>query len=154
MAGPAAAIVAGVVTAWLAVAHDDALVVDNYYKEGLAINRRLSQDAAAAAGRYVAQVLFSVGAKRVRVHLVGEGGLPAGLALKLIHPTRAALDRAVRLEPLGGAWYEASVDLPGATRWRVQLEDSNQRWRLTGEWRPSEGDALTLAAPQPTGDGR
>ena len=32
MAGPATVVVAGIVTAWIAVANQDPLVVDNYYK--------------------------------------------------------------------------------------------------------------------------
>jgi hypothetical protein len=39
MAGPFTVIVAGLFTAWLAVTRADPLVVDNYYKEGLAINQ-------------------------------------------------------------------------------------------------------------------
>jgi hypothetical protein len=39
MAGPAAVIVAGGVTIWLAVASADGLVATDYYQRGLAINR-------------------------------------------------------------------------------------------------------------------
>jgi hypothetical protein len=59
MTGPAAVVVAGFVTAYLAVTHNDALVVDNYYKEGLAINRVLERDEAAQKAGYRAQVMFS-----------------------------------------------------------------------------------------------
>ena len=48
MAGPFAVIVAGLFTAWLAVTRADPLVVDNYYKEGLAINQVIARDQAAA----------------------------------------------------------------------------------------------------------
>ena len=46
MLGPAGAIIAGAFTVWLAVVHEDGLVADDYYKQGLAINkviRRQSQ---------------------------------------------------------------------------------------------------------------
>ena len=51
MAGPFAVIVAGLFTAWMAVTRADPLVVDNYYKEGLAINQVIERDQAAAHGR-------------------------------------------------------------------------------------------------------
>ena len=44
MAGPAIVIVAGFVTAWLAIISNDGLVTDDYYKQGLALNQRLQRD--------------------------------------------------------------------------------------------------------------
>ena len=43
MAGPAAVIVAGVVTAWIAFATFDGLVADDYYRQGRAINQELKR---------------------------------------------------------------------------------------------------------------
>ena len=42
MAGPAVVVVAGLFTAWLAVVHEDGLVADDYYKQGLGINKSSS----------------------------------------------------------------------------------------------------------------
>ena len=69
MSGPFAVVVAGLVTAWIAVANDDPLVVDNYYKEGLAINRVLERDHVAAQGGYRAELMLSQDRARVRAHL-------------------------------------------------------------------------------------
>jgi len=142
MAGPAAVVVAGLVTAWIAVAYNDPLVVDNYYKEGLAINRALARDEAAARAGCRAQLLFAEDGSRVRVYLTGDA--PARLRLALIHPTRAGLDSTVELLPMQAGWYEGALNLAPAARWRVQLEDSQRTWRLSGEWRPEQGGALSL----------
>lgn len=150
MAGPVAAVVGGIITAFIAVANDDPLVVDNYYKEGLAINRVLERDRAASERGYRAQVMFSEDRTRVRVHLAGGGAtLPGALQLKLIHPTRAALDRSTSLTATQAGWYEGSLDgmAPGS-RWKLQLEGEQRDWRLTGEWRSAEGSAVVL---QPRG---
>jgi len=144
MAGPAAVVVAGIVTAYLAVAHDDPLVVDNYYKEGLAINRVLERDQAARRAGCRAQVLFSEDGARVRVHLATAGTWPEGLRLRMVHPTRAQLDRDVVLHATQAGWYEGEVGLAAAARWRVELQDDRRGWRLSGEWRPAEGGALRL----------
>ena len=45
MAGPAAVVVAGFATLWLAVSSNDGLVADDYYKQGLAINQTLQREA-------------------------------------------------------------------------------------------------------------
>jgi hypothetical protein len=144
MSGPAAAIVAGTFTAYLAIAHQDPLVVDNYYKEGLGINRVIEQDAAAAHAGVQAQLMFADDGKRVRVHLTGSGMLPQTLRLHMIHPTRSGLDREATLAASQPGWYEGEIGLAAAPRWDVQLEDGAGSWRVTGQWRPGEGAGTTL----------
>jgi uncharacterized protein len=150
MAGPVAAVVGGLITAYIAVANDDPLVVDNYYKEGLAINRVLERDRAAAQGGYRAQVLFSEDHARVRVYLTaGSDPLPGSLELRLIHPTRAELDRRTALKATQAGWYEGDIaGMASATRWQVQLEGDGRDWRLTGHWHTLLGNAVIL---QPRG---
>lgn len=46
IAGPAAVVVAGIVTAWLAVRSPDPLVADDYYRRGIEINKQLAQERA------------------------------------------------------------------------------------------------------------
>jgi hypothetical protein len=144
MAGPAAVVVAGLVTLYLAVAHRDPLVVDNYYKEGLAINRVLERDDAARQAGYRAQVLVGEDGTRVRVHLSAAAALPQQVRLRLFHPTQAGLDREAMLAATQAGWYEGEIGAAAAPRWRVELEDAGRGWRLIGEWRPSEGGAFAL----------
>jgi len=59
IAGPASAVVAGVALLWLAIDSNDGLVVDDYYKEGLAINQVIRRDQAAFDLRYRAQAVLS-----------------------------------------------------------------------------------------------
>ena len=56
MAGPAAVLVAGAATTWIAFASADGLVADDYYKQGLAINKRLGREHAAREGGISASV--------------------------------------------------------------------------------------------------
>ncbi|HRJ64128.1 MAG TPA: FixH family protein, partial [Brevundimonas sp.] len=48
MSGPGLVVIAGVVTAWIAFSGADGLVADDYYKQGLGINRTIARDARAA----------------------------------------------------------------------------------------------------------
>jgi hypothetical protein len=141
MAGPFAAVVGGMATAWIAITHTDPLVADNYYKEGLAINRDLERDRVAAQAGYRADVMVSENGARVRVYLTGNAPAPEAIRLRFVHPTRAESDRSVELKGRQTGWYEGELDLPAAPRWRVDLEDSQRTWRIGGEWRPAEGAA-------------
>jgi hypothetical protein len=145
MSGPAIVIVAAFVTLYLAVTRSDPLVVDNYYKEGLAINRVLARDHAAQASGYRAQVIVSDDRRAVRLLLSGNGTLPDRLRLHFMHPTRSGLDQHALLEQMQPGWYEGRMQLAASARWDVTLEDLEQRWRLTGQWDPAQS-AFALEA--------
>ena len=132
MAGPAAVIVAGAVTLWLAIMTNDGLVADDYYRRGLAINQTLARDRTAAALGYRAAVTLDE-RRGVEVKLSGGNARPPALLLTIAHSTRSNLDIVVALQATGGNVYRAPpVRLP-AGRWRVILEDEAGTWRLGGE---------------------
>lgn len=144
MAGPAAAVIAGLVTAWIAVTHQDGLVADDYYKRGLAINRTLERERAAAALGVKASAAFSPGGDAVRVYVDNLPADVAGLSLKLAHATVAGRDRTVVLDRVAGGWFEGRFAPVEAGKWKVLLEDSAGRWRVTGLWLPTADGAVEL----------
>ena len=146
MAGPTLVVVASAITLWLALKSDDGLVADDYYKRGLAINQTLTRDHTAVVRGYRAQLAWDAASGRIRVTLSGAGTLPAALQLRIVHPTRAGMDRLVPLAAAGAGGYEAAIAAPRAGRWLVTLEDESRSWRLTGEWRVPEQAELQLAA--------
>jgi hypothetical protein len=143
MAGPAATIVAGAATAWLAVASDDGLVADDYYKRGLAINQELRRERAAVARGLVARIVAGQGELRLR--LEGRGALPEALFVRLAHATRAGFDLRLRLENRGGGLYECALPQLAAGHWRVAIEDPRGEWRIVGEW-PGDTRQFALGA--------
>ena len=44
--GPAVVVVAGLVTAWIAVSTPDPVIAEDYYRKGLEINKQLAHDRA------------------------------------------------------------------------------------------------------------
>jgi len=147
MAGPALVVAASMITLWLAVKSDDGLVVDDYYKRGLAINQTLQRDHTAVARGYRAHLTWGAAASgRMRVTLSGAGTLPPALRLRIVHPTRAGLDQQVMLAAAGPGAYEAAVTAPRAGRWLVTIEDESRSWRLTGEWQVPQQTVLELVA--------
>lgn len=131
MAGPAVVVVAGVITLWLAVRSNDGLVADDYYKQGLAINRTLARAERAQAMGLEARLAVREGQAQLR--LAGHPGvvLPPRVRLTLSHPTRSGLDQALLLTGQGGVYTGPAVELP-AGRWQVVIEDEAATWRLAG----------------------
>ncbi|MBI1942894.1 MAG: FixH family protein [Betaproteobacteria bacterium] len=129
MAPPAAAVLAGIATLWIAVASADGLVADDYYKRGLAVNAVTRREQAAERRGIAAQFEREAGRLRVRLH----GDAPAALLLKFVHATRAGHDLHLRLEPAGAGVYEAALPQLAAGRWRLILEDPRGEWRIVKE---------------------
>lgn len=129
MAAPAAAIVAGAAALWLAVATADGLVAEDYYRQGLAINRVLEREEAAARLGVEAEISFEPGKMSVRL----KGDSPEVLFAHLAHATRAGHDLRLRLARVPGGRYEAALTPLPPGRWRIALEDAQGRWRVARE---------------------
>ncbi|MBL8385702.1 MAG: FixH family protein [Burkholderiales bacterium] len=143
MSGPAAVIVAGVYTTMLAFQSSDGLVADDYYKQGLAINRTLGrEERARALGLGAVARLDADG--RIELDLQGAQH-PPQLMLRLTHPTRAGMDQRVGLAHQGAGRYSGRLDARALEgRWNVFLE--TVEWRLAGSWQDPARGPLTLAA--------
>ncbi len=141
--GPAIVVIAGLVTLWLAMASNDGLVADDYYKRGLAINRTLSREKQAAASGYRAQIAFGPAFDRVRIVLNG-GSMPRALAIRMVHPTRAGLDRAAQLRAVASGVYEGPLAVPQPGNWHVIVEDDLATWRLHGDCSVPAQTTITL----------
>lgn len=134
MAPLAAVVVAGVATIWLAVATSDGVVADDYYKQGLGINRTLQREARAAELGIEPRIMMNAERTGVRVLVASTAPLPETLRLTLVHPTRRDGDQAVELRHIGGALYEGRLQPPRAARWRLTLEDGAGTWRVSRQW--------------------
>jgi hypothetical protein len=139
MAGPAVVVAAGVATAVIAIRSNDGVVADDYYRQGLAINRALERERRAKDLAVAATLQVNEDAKRARVVLAAHARAPAMLRLWLIHPTRAGEDQLVALSPVGPGIFEGPIGPVRAGRWGVRLEDDAGTWRLEGEWRTGMG---------------
>lgn len=129
MSGPAAAIVAGLATAWVAFAGADGLVADDYYKRGLAVNAVLEREQAAVRRGITAEARMEGSVLRVTL----RGDAPPMLIARLVHATRAAEDVRLQLAPVAAGTYEAGVPplAPGARS--LVLEDPRAQWRIVRE---------------------
>jgi uncharacterized protein len=126
MSGPAAVIVAGAITAWMAFASADGLVVDDYYKRGLGINAVLEREQAAARRGIEARIER----RGASVHVDLRGDAPPALMLKLAHATRAGEDVRLRLERAPDGGYQAALPALAPGGRRLILEDPRGEWRI------------------------
>ena len=131
MLGPVIVVVAGFATLWLAIASDDGLVADDYYKRGLGINRTLARGDRAQALQLAATVdVDPLGNARVLLETPSSepAARPATLSLRLTHPTHAGLDRRAELTRGPDGSYTGQVASAPPGRWIISVETDD--WRL------------------------
>lgn len=128
---PGAAVIASIVSLCIAIHGADDLVADNYYKQGLAINRELSADASAHQRQLRAWLNFSANA--IELDLRGQTSGDAGpLTLRFIHPVSAARDFTLPLQRDSDGRYRARLPQMPIGRWTVDIENASAHWRLRG----------------------
>ncbi|MGD2139617.1 MAG: FixH family protein [Burkholderiales bacterium] len=141
---PLSAVIAGIATLIIAIQHEDGLVAEDYYKQGLAINRVLARESRASELGLTANLMFA--ADQVRIRLQGSGQFPDRLRARFVHPTRAGEDREITMDATAPGWYEGTLPPLAEGHWRVQIEDAQSTWRMTGSWTTSQGSLLISAA--------
>ena len=129
ISGPAAVLVAGAVTTWIAFASADGLVAEDYYKQGMAVNKLLAREEHAAELGLSVDIRLT--SKSIVVRL--QGAAPEALFVHLAHATRAGHDQRLRLAPVRPGVYEADVPELPAGRWHIVVEDPRGSWRIVRE---------------------
>jgi hypothetical protein len=145
-AGPAIVVVAGILTAWIAVTTDDGLIAEDYYKRGLLINKDLERTRQGDVLRIGAIVRVAPGGE-LGVELTGPAGAvpaPATLRFLLSHPTRAGEDVALTLPRGPDGVYRGRVVVAAAGRWIVTLE--SDAWQLQTAAAATRLDEVRLGA--------
>lgn len=142
---PASSVLVGSLMLTLAIRNPDPIVVDNYYKEGLAINRQLDRQRIAAELGIQALVRFDAGRELLSIEALEAGRLQGPLKLSLIHPTLAGQDRVVQLQADEQGRYRLALPGSGNSRWHIALESEADGWRLDGRIRLAETTQLLLS---------
>jgi hypothetical protein len=152
MLGPVFVICGGSFAGYLAISRPDAMVVDDYYKQGKAINQDLRRDRVASSMR----LTFKAHYDPVNGTLSGaidSAGVPlaAPLHVYLAHPTQPAKD--LKLLVLADAAGRFSVPMPAleSTHWQVVVEGARREWRLAHSWNWPQQATLEIGADAPAG---
>ncbi len=135
---PASVVVAGISTLVIANRHADDLVVDEYYKDGLAINRRLEKIQRAQTNGIGATLHLQ--AQSVDVFITGPVEAP-NLALLLSHPLESDRDFEMMLVRVAPGHYRGDLQQPVAPRWHWTLElPEADGWRIDGSVQTADFD--------------
>ncbi len=127
---PASAVLGGIVTIWIAVESDDGLVVDDYYKRGLEINKKLDRDKAVIEYDLVANLKISEGQNNIQISLDANDKFvsPSSIKLSFLHPTIKGQDQIMVLRATGKSFYAGPLPSLINGNWYLQVEADD--WRL------------------------
>lgn len=127
---PASVVVAGISTVIIANRGADDLVVDEYYKDGLAINRKLEKKEQAAALGIEAAISIT----GTTIVVTTSGTIDASqLLLQLSHPLESDQDFQVILVKSTPGEYRGRMASEIAPRWHWALIfEGDPAWRLDG----------------------
>ena len=143
---PLSVVIACFVTLYLALSTDEALVRDDYYKEGLAINQRLEAESNARARGIEAQLRYDAATLAIELRL--GGAAPAQeLSLAIVPPTDDERDPAVVLQSAGNGLDRGRVAaaLDGKRYILLEHEDGPQgAWRVRGTFVPGSESIASL----------
>jgi hypothetical protein len=141
---PASSVIMGVVMLVLAITTYDGLVTDDYYKQGLQINRLLERDAAAERHGLSSEVLVGASGGVIEVQLKGHPPFeaPEAVDLRLFHATRPGMDRHLVLRRVSAGHYLSRRPDLAPGKWYLQLNADD--WRLRGEFEGGEAAGRLL----------
>ncbi len=120
---PCLAIVGGIITLNLALKSNDGLVVDDYYKEGLQINRTLERDQTALGYQLQAEILIDQRLEEVVIKLKANHSFiyPENLSVTFLNATRAGFDKGVNLLLTEKETYRANLSKLMVGKWYVHI---------------------------------
>jgi len=142
---PIISIIAGIGMIVIANYKPDAMVVDDYYKSGLSINRTMARDKRAVALGQRAKITIAAADKRIVLTLAGREQ-PQNLVLHLTHPTATQHDITINLRQENNKekYSGTLASLPKGKRYLL-LEPKDQLWRLIGNATFPSKEAIVLS---------
>lgn len=144
---PLSAVLMGAVMLTLAVSTYDGLVSDDYYKQGLQINRSMERDELAQNFGLGGDVTLGAPGEAIEVSLSGNVRFhsPEIVQLRLFHATRAGLDRHLVLRRVASGRYVASGPRLEPGHWYLQLDADG--WRLKTRFSASDAPQRLRLGP-------
>ncbi|MEG3768744.1 FixH family protein [Alteromonas sp. 14N.309.X.WAT.G.H12] len=137
---PVITVVMGGVLMYLATATEDSLVIDDYYKEGKAINALLDKETKAKTLNITTELTVEGDRVAVKFH----SGIPtdgAAIQIAFYHVTLEALDTTLLLTRDANGVYRGVAERKLEGKWRVTLSPLNDEWKIQ--------NTLTLPLSQP-----
>jgi uncharacterized protein len=144
---PLAVVIACMVTLYLALETDESLVRDDYYEEGLAINRRLEEEARARELGIGAELRYAPATLAMELRIDGATLPEERLVLSVVHPTDHRQDQSVTLQTAGEGLFLGKSAAPIDGKRYLLLEHADPAggsWRLRGTLPTPEAGSITV----------
>lgn len=153
MLGPVLVILAGAYTSWLAFSRQDAMVVDDYYKQGKAINQDLRRDRIATRMGLSFNGRYDAVAGKLHGRMMGFGvPLTGKIRIHLAHATQPEKDLKLDAQLDQRGEFEVALPMLERARWQVLIEGEQRDWRLNGVWHWPNQQLVDIKADLPPAD--
>ena len=130
---PASAVVAGLTTVVIAVKNQDTLVNDDWYKDGLAINRRLDKQNLAMALDIGARITLNRDNNQLFLTVRNVDGLQSSLLdVSFVHPTQAEKDATFQAFYTPKGFYVAQLPSTPEGYFHLRIGGEKIDWQLNG----------------------
>jgi hypothetical protein len=154
ISGPSIVVCAALYTAFLAYKGADKVVAEDYYRQGLMVNKDIRRDANARERKMSADMRFDSSTGNITVKVQSDVALPSTLLLSIAESSSSSsvneLIRRGTLLQLTPGIYQLSFPQPTAMErnkiaiWHIKIEASD--WRLTSDWHDPMHKPLQLNA--------
>ena len=148
---PGSAVVVGMFMLVVSIQGFDGMVIDDYYKRGMEINRVLDRDRAATQHGLGASMSLHSGGLSLVLHAEPDFAMPATLSLGAFHSTRGGIDRKLTLVRGADGLYRTDFAPLADGAWNLQVEADD--WRLVGRLDAGQRGDLELAPAARPGTG-
>ncbi|MFT7461400.1 MAG: hypothetical protein ACI909_004101 [Planctomycetota bacterium] len=127
---PLAAVLGGIVTIILAIQSDDGLVLDDYYKQGMEINRTIEKDKIALFHEIHASLQYADDNDQIRLIISAANNFsyPEKLNIKYLNASRKGLDQEQILGRDGQNIYLGANPKLARGKWHILIEGED--WRI------------------------
>ncbi|NVJ65328.1 MAG: FixH family protein [Gammaproteobacteria bacterium] len=143
---PLASIIGGISMIVISIDGADTLVKEDYYKEGLAINKQF--DKIEQAKKMGIQATLSLQVNKLSLQLQSKEVISDNLSLLFSHATIESKDFELKLQQTATGNYFALLDQQQVEaingKWYLQLHPYSGSWQLKGQWQLPSDRKLVL----------
>lgn len=153
--GPLVVVLASLYTGMLAMRGADKVVAEDYYKQGLMINKDIQRDAKARELGLSAVITLDQAAGRLTMLLSGNQTLPDTVQLSLASSGAKVTSvteviRRLTMQQVAPGKYQGELTVPAKSSLNtvklLHVKVETTEWRLTGDWFEPEQRQAHLAA--------
>ena len=141
---PLLTVIAGVTTFMIAANDPHSMVVDDYFKRGLAINQSLERERYARSLKLGGSIATDPEANLLLVEMQNLAHPHSRLKISFFHPTKENLDLEMPLEYLTGNTYIAPLPQFADTFWHVNIEDDKRDWLIKFRWHATQDPRINF----------